>query len=275
MSHTTAPTSSPIMFFHDKWECSVSGLEALLNSPLLVFKYRCFTQSYAAQYWKQHLHIKSVEVHRVTKYKLVEPVALAIWSSARNLCAYILESANNYTIRDALTKPPPRFIPLRALQTLDIANPVIAHIPFLYDSNPLLEAQDSIEEIWMRVDLVQLVLLTTIQWLTKAIHQCVDEGLQAEWYWGAQFGMSNVDFYNEMGVEKAEQKLLESKVTNIAYFPIGENTQLILHPTQSRMARVFSAGTMVKYEGGKLPLPDLDNDEPIDGSMIADLQLDG
>lgn len=41
------------------------------------------------------------------------------------------------------------------------------------------------------------------------------------------------------------------------------------------MARVFSAGTMVKYEGGKLPLPDLDNDEPIDGSMIADLQLDG
>lgn len=87
--------------------------------------------------------------------------------------------------------------------------------------------------------------------------------------------MSNFEFYERLGVEDVEHKLCESKVTELSYSPAEGNTQLILHPTQSRMARVFSAGMMVRYEGGKLPLPDLENEEELDGSMIADLQLDG
>lgn len=179
MPLTTAPMSPPTLSFQDKWEQSVSGLEALLNDPLLVFKFRCFTRSYAAMYRQHPLHIETRIVDGVTKYRLVEPVALAIWSSARDLRAYILECANNYTIHDALTTPAPRFISLKALQSLVMADPIIAHTPFLYDSNPLLEAQDSVAEIWTWISLVQIVLLTTVQWLTKAIRQCVDEGLQA------------------------------------------------------------------------------------------------
>ncbi len=175
---------------------------------------------------------------------------------------------------DALSlKAAPRFIPLEMLQSLVIADPIIAHTPFLYDSNPLLEAQDSIKEIWIRIDLVQLVLLTMLQWLMKALRQCIDEGLKAQWFWGSRFGIPNDEFYRLMNVSDAERLIRESKVDAIDCLPV--NNMLILHPDQSRMAHVFSAGIMVRYEGGKLPLPDLENDEENDGSMIADLQLDG
>ncbi len=100
MPTTTSTTSTPNLLFQDKLARTVMGLNSLLSDPLLVFKYKCFTESYAVMYEKQIQHVDTIEIGGRTQYRLHEEVALAIWSGARDLRAYILESANNYTIHD-------------------------------------------------------------------------------------------------------------------------------------------------------------------------------
>lgn len=110
----------------------------------------------------------------------------------------------------------------------------------------------------MHIDLFRLVLLSTLQWLALSIKQSIAEGLRARWAWGAYFGIDTTEFYERLGINDARALLLQA---TDRHNHTNHGLQLILHPEQSRVARAFTGTTMMKYGGGTLPLPPIEEED--------------
>ncbi len=112
----------------------------------------------------------------------------------------------------------------------------------------------------MHIDLLRLVLLSTLQWLASAIKQSIAEHLRARWAWGAYFGIETTEFYERLGVQDARTLLLRA---NDRHYSTDPGLQMILHPERSRIARAFTGATMTKYGGGTLPLPPIEEEDEV------------
>ncbi len=110
-------------------------------------------------------------------YKLDEGVAQGIWASARELRTYILAAANNHTPLPFDPRPLPTTGPFSVTTSILVLEPLIVFTPFAFATNPLLTRYNNPMELWMHIDLLCLVLLSTLQWLGLAIKQSIVEHL--------------------------------------------------------------------------------------------------
>ncbi len=81
--------------------------------------------------------------------------------------------------------------------------------------------------------------------------------------------MGNDEFYGRMGVPDVTYLLAEARRMELEQVHRDDfsDSQVILHPTHSRVARACTAGTMVRYSGGLLPLPEVEEEN--DGSILS------
>ncbi|KAF8973600.1 hypothetical protein BDZ97DRAFT_2069710 [Flammula alnicola] len=238
---------------------ALDRLHRLLLDDGLKFHFFNLLNSDALRYSPSTWDVAITIDEGVSAYRLKPIVADSIWRAVHQLREFVLASGNNFTPNDSRVLPLPDTIPYDLLTSSDISVPYIAHIPLNSTSNPLYSTFYSFDELWARVRLIQDFLEFTIHWLCDALERSI-KGLGGRlWNFGAYFGYTREEFEEKAGYFK-------SLSTDHQEIAVNNERALILHPTESTMARTFlrNGKLVLRYKKRQPTLPTIPEENDID-----------
>ena len=133
-----------------------------------------------------HYIITDLDFYRIggskDLYGVKPGLAHGLWYTLQRLGRVILCAAHDY-VPGVSKGPLPFYLPLEALQEIQMDFPAIVFTEIYPDNNPLVTAQ-SVESLQLTISTLQCVGRQGVKWITEAMRRSARKGGESLWRWG-------------------------------------------------------------------------------------------